>query len=227
MTDDFESKHDRGAGGKFVKMPRTETEVDGVGYPADVERLVPRTGELAEYYASTDRKHFSDDSVAGSKFTDPQMTKVEDVLALAYEQRGSLDGDDRDELVALGAKPEVFWDQARYLKVSTPGKVGSAPLSSFPEGTLFKAVRTKVGGNVSIVAEVDEMPTTDVGTIIIGRETPESDEVLFTTHPGLPAKAGTVDTFASVEGRTLTAAEVAAVAGTDKVGVNTVLRSGA
>ena len=60
-----------------------------------------------EYISSIETKHITGSS-AGSKFTDPSIKNVNDVMSLAQQQRGSLDGDDRDKLIAQGAEPSSF-----------------------------------------------------------------------------------------------------------------------
>lgn len=190
-----------------------------------ITAMVPREGQYEQYYADTDKKHFSDKAAPGSKFTDPTLNSLEDVTAMALQQRGDLAGDDREELIAAGANPAAFGPNFRYLKIRTNGTMGSAPLSSFPEGTEFHARRTKTGGKVSLVAIVDTQPNTDFGVLVIGTPPGVDHEVVVTAHPGAPSRSTGNDTFASVEGQRLTAADVARVAGTSHVNVNTVLRS--
>ena len=196
------------------------------GVPEDDEHgvagYVPRDGDLADYYASTDKKHFSDLDSPGSKFTDPDLSRLEDVLELAAGQRGSLDGDDRDALISLGADADAFNDMARYLLVHTPGRLGAQKMDSLPADARIFARRTKAGGKVSLVAEVSQQADTGFATIIIGPDKQGTRDIVWTAHPGLPATSGGgEDTFGDHDGQELTRDQIAAIAGTRNVTVNT------
>jgi hypothetical protein len=61
--------------------------------------ILSSTQAERDYYAANDRNHFGDPTSPGSQFTD--VNDTESLVALAHIQRGHLDGDDRDELIAL------------------------------------------------------------------------------------------------------------------------------
>src|SRR5579875_3211223 len=64
-----------------------EIQVESV---LEAQRLIPRNGRYGKYYDDTDRKHFTDRNAPGSKFTDPRLNSLDDVVALARRQRGTL-----------------------------------------------------------------------------------------------------------------------------------------
>jgi hypothetical protein len=165
--------------------------------------LIPRRGSMGAYYAATDDKHFGDSGSAGSKFTDPTLTRLNDVVALAYRQRGHLDGDDRDQLAALGTPDAAFKPGIRYLLVRTPGTVGIRHSAGLPDDTPVHVTRMKPGAPCSLVLDVDTETTTDVGTIIIGRPEENGPEVVFTAHPGLPIPTDFEDRMSAHEGTTV------------------------
>lgn len=181
--------------------------------------LIPRRGALRDYYAATDAKHFTpvtagpDGAAAtpGSTFTDPTLARLNDAVALAYRQRGNLDGDDRDELARLGTPEAAFKPGIRYLLVRTPGTVGIRRSDDLPDDTMVEVVRSKPGAPCSLVVEVTAQETTEVGTIIIGRSDTgdgSGDEVVFTAHPGLPIPVDFSDRMAGFEGRRVSLAAV-------------------
>lgn len=177
--------------------------------------MIPRRGGLGGYYAATDAKHF-DGSRPGSTFTDESVGRLNDVVALAYRQRGDLFGDDRDELVALGAPEEAFKPGSRYLMVRTPGTVGVRRSEGLPGDTAVEVVRSKPGVPCSLVLDVEETPTTDVATIVLGRHPDdESREVVFTAHPGLPIPVDFADRMSEFEGFTVPLSRVREVYGGD------------
>lgn len=189
-----------------------------------VKHSIPRVQKQKRYYATTDAKHFGANHTAGSKFTAPEIERLEDVVALAYLQRGSTDGDDREKLFKLGVRPKSLSEGVRYLVVETPGKLGARPLSDFPQGTKFKAMRTKDGGRVGLVALVTEQAQVAVGVVIMGHSDKYNRDVVVTAHPGLPGgnKRGASAGFAAHEGEILTAEEAVEIAGTNDLIVNTI-----
>lgn len=185
--------------------------------------VIPRDGELAEYYKATDAKHFSDKNAPGSKFTDPDMKNLNDVVALADNQRhDGIQGDDRAKLIAFGANPAALRDDCRYLIVQTPGKVGSQHISSLPANDKIEIVRTKPGAPCSLVANVSKQSSTNFGVIIMGKNSAGKD-VVFTAHPGMPTRTSGKDEgiFDKYEGRSLSINHIMEIAGTDDVNVNT------
>jgi hypothetical protein len=200
--------------------------------------LIPRRGSWAGYYRATDAKHFpagGDDSTAtpGSTFTDPSLRRLNDVVALAFRQRGSLEGDDREELARLGTPEEAFKPGIRYLLVHTPGTVGIRRSDDLPDEATVRVVRSKPGAPCSLVVDVTEQETTRVGTIIIGRESvdpPQSEsadaarDLVFTAHPGLPIPVDFTDRMSDLEGQHVPMSVVREVYGGD-VWLNTRLLS--
>lgn len=186
---------------------------------------VPRKRKqaFAEYYAATDAKHFGNTNQPGSKFTDPTLTKVEDVVALTAYQRGSLQGDDRAKFIARGATPDAFQDGKRYLLVNTPGKVGILHSSEVKGTDLVQVVRTKPGVPCSLVYEVDKQPETDYGVVVVVEDVETGRDIVITTFPGVVTKSLKNDDIDALEGKSLTIAEARRILGSD-VWLNTKLR---
>ena len=162
-----------------------------------VSSLVDRSGEFADYYAANDAKHFSSSS-PGSTFTDRRLTKTEDVLALAIEQRGNLDGDDRAFFIdEMGSNPESFVDDARYLHVKARGHLGIAKSSEIPDDAVvhFEQHKPDSPASPTVYLQGDKTPTTDDAVIIIGIS--DGRERVFTTYPGTitPRGTGKTDEF--------------------------------
>lgn len=189
----------------------------------EIEDLVPRGGPHADYYKATDAKHFSHgDAQTGSVFTDPKLTNLEDLLALAAEQRGGLDGDDRAELIAMGADENAFAEGFRYLAVATAGTVGIIPDSELDANLDLEVVRTKPGAPASLVLEVDDNPTTNVGVIILGPDpTNPENEIVMTAHPGLPVAPAASDEFGPLVGTQVTVADARNLVGRRRIWVQT------
>lgn len=178
--------------------------------------LVPRRGSMRAYFAATDAKHFGPGGTPGSTFTDSSLRRLNDVLALAYRQRGTLHGDDRDRLIELGTPQEAFASGIRYLLVHTPGTVGIQRSDGLPDDTAVRVVRSKPGASCSLVLDVTEQTTTGVGTIIIGRHADdETREVAYTAHPGLPVPPDFADRMGDYEGLSVPLSQVRAVYGSD------------
>lgn len=192
--------------------------------------LIPRRGSWHAYYQATDAKHFpaignaATGSTPGSTFTDPSLRRLNDVVALAYRQRGNLDGDDREELARFGTPEEAFKPGIRYLLVRTPGTVGIRRSDDLPDDALVEVVRSKPGAPCSLVIDVSAQETTTVGTIIIGRQPLESfadgrqgeeQDLVFTAHPGLPIPVDFTDRMSQHEGQHVPIAMVREVYGGD------------
>lgn len=185
--------------------------------------VIPRDDAMAEYYKATDAKHFSDKTAPGSKFTDPDMKNLNDIVALTANQRyDGLQGDDRDKLIKFGANPDAFRDDCRYLVVQTPGKVGSQHISSLPMNEKIEVVRTKPGAPCSLVANVSKQASTNFGVVIMGKSD-DGKDIVFTAHPGMPTRTSGKDEgiFDRYEGRSLSINHIMEIAGTDDVNVNT------
>lgn len=190
--------------------------------------LIPRRGAWGGYYAATDAKHFlavgtgdAPSTTPGSTFTDPTLRRLNDVVALAYRQRGTLVGDDREELARLGTPEEAFKPGIRYLLVRTEGTVGIRRSDDLPDEATVEVVRSKPGAPCSLVVDVTAQETADVGTIIIGRDPAEGTvdgqprEVVFTAHPGLPIPVDFTDRMSAYEGQQVTIGQVRAAYGGD------------
>lgn len=184
--------------------------------------LVPRQEELAGYYAATDAKHFSR-GTAGSTFTDPTLVRVEDVVGLALAQRGTLDGDDRELLVAVGGPREAFSEECRYLLVRTPGVVGVLNSDSLDAETVVEVVRMKPDTPCSLVIEVDTQPTSELATLILGPDT-EGTEIVYTVHPGVPCVTDNEDRARALENQQVPLERIRALY-QGEVWLNTVLPS--
>lgn len=150
-----------------------------------------------QYVDSINNKHFKPGG-HGSKFTDPNIKNVNELLLLAAIQRGDLNGDDRGKLIKLGASTESFLPVetgVRYLKVDVEGIEALADTKFMEEGERL-TIRAK-GKNdgrlpsLSFVAENKEVIPVNYGTIIIGsKETIYGDpipgtETLWTAFPGV------------------------------------------
>lgn len=219
----------RAMAGPGLLWKRTRTLLEkpvgaaGKQYQEMAASVIPRDGEMAEYYKATDAKHFSDKTAPGSKFTDPDMKNLNDVVALAANQRyDGLAGDDRAKLIQFGANPEALRDDCRYLIVQTQGKVGSQHITSLPVNEKIEVVRTKPGAPCSLVANVSSQASTNFGVVIMGKSSAGKD-VVFTAHPGMPTRTSGKDDgiFDRYEGRSLSINHIMEIAGTDDVNVNT------
>lgn len=176
----------------------------------ELDQVLPK--EFASYFSDTEKKHFVPETAVGSLFTESKS--IADLLRRAIEQRGSLDGDDREKFVALGAKPEGLMAQCRYLYVETPGEVGIAEISKLPPDTKVRVVRTKQDAPCSLIVEGTELPQSSFGTIIIGPNEkmkpdapePTTREMVWTVHPGLPVRPATEDSWP--EGSEITVQDV-------------------
>lgn len=208
-------------GGPRCKPKKSTSGSETSQWQNTASNAIPRDSKYRQYYADTDAKHFHDKKKPGSKFTDASVQNLNDVVALTASQRGSLNGDDRHALISLGAEPEAFGADFRYLMVQTSGKLGAQDISTFPAGTPFRVERTKAGASCSVVADVYEQETTDFGVIIMGRTDVAETDVVITAHPGLPVPRSGEGTFDAYENQTLTADQIRAIAGMEKININT------
>lgn len=168
-----------------------------------------------EYYTATDKKHFQDRDAPGSKFTDPSLSKVEDVVALTLQQRGSLEGDDRDKLIARGAKPEAFRDGNRYLMVNTPGTLGVQDSRTMRDDDLVEVTRTKPGTPVNLVKKVTEQGTTNYGVVVVTKDFDSGEPRVITTFPGTVTYSPKNHQMEALEGKTITVAQAREILGDD------------
>lgn len=170
-------------------------------YAVDPEDILLPTKE--EYYAATEKKHFGDTSSPGSQFT--ELSTLDEFLELAQEQKekGLMD-DDREWYIKNGVNPDALREGIRYIKVDTPGVLGSGDSTQLKDDDVVIPVRksTRKGSNeYRFSFPVDEKPEVDHATLIISDDvenynyTPEMLEVLdgktppaifFTCYPGSP-----------------------------------------
>lgn len=171
--------------------------------------------EQRSYFQDTEKKHFNPDTAVGSLFT--EVGNLPDLLAKAIEQRGSLNGDDREQFITMGVKPEALLAFCRYLKVDTAGEVGVKSVKELPLDTKVKVIRTKQAAPCSLVVYSDNFPTVNFGTIIIGPNEkaktakpedpePSTKEMVWTVHPGLPVRPASEDIWP--EGSEITVKDV-------------------
>jgi hypothetical protein len=196
----------------------------GEQYQVIAEYVIPRDGDMAEYYKATDAKHFSDKTAPGSKFTDPDIKNLNDVVALAANQHpDGLRGDDRAKLIQFGCNPAALRDDCRYLIVQTPGKVGSQHISSLPVNEKIEVVRTKPGAPCSLVANVSKQPNVNFGVVVIGKSGSTGKDIVYTAHAGMPTRTSGKDEgiFDEYQGRSLSINHIMEIAGTDDINVNT------
>ena len=129
-----------------------------------IAKVLPE--EQKGYFQDTEKKHFNPETAVGSLFTETKS--LPELLTKAIEQRGSLDGDDREQFIAMGVKPEALLAFCRYLKVDTAGEVGIKSIKEFSPDTKVKVVRTKQAAPCSLVVYSNDFPEATFGTIIIG-----------------------------------------------------------
>lgn len=201
---------------QIKKLPAgSENLVDR--YSSAVSLIDRNHSDLKDYYKGTEKKHFSDPFLPGSKFTDPKIKTLEDILVLASIQRGSLEGDDREKFIKLGAVPEAFQPDSRYLLVETPGKLGIVDSSVFSDDVVVKVERTKPLAPCSFVAEVKEQPKVDFGIIVVSDYL--GKERFITAFPGLPTVISkskeSAERVNSIEGKTFTISQAREMLGRD------------
>lgn len=168
--------------------------------PHLVDRVDPQWGA---YYAATDLKHFGNRNQPGSKFVDPKLKRVEDILILAYNQRGNLQGTDEQKFINLGASPEAFNEGYRYLYVETPGTLGIVHTSTLPDNELVQIIRTKPGAPCSVVATVASQTTVNYGVVILTEDEHTGLPRLITTFPGMVTKTSRVEELEKYENQTV------------------------
>ncbi|OHA20565.1 MAG: hypothetical protein A2849_03075 [Candidatus Taylorbacteria bacterium RIFCSPHIGHO2_01_FULL_51_15] len=183
-----------------------------------VQAVLP--GEHAGYFKDMETKHFDPEKGVGSLFT--EIKDLQSLLDKTIDQRGNLDGDDREKFIAMGVKPEALMTFCRYLEVETPGEVGVSSVKDLSPDTRVKVIRTKQGAPCSLVVEGQNLPTTKFGTIIIGPNEkgkksddpePSTREMIWTVHPGLPVRPATQDIWP--EGSEITIQDVIDKLGND------------
>ena len=185
--------------------------------PVDAHRLeaqsviLSSTPEERAYYAANDAKHFGSTTGPGSQFTDVGST--EDLVALTSEQRGGLDGDDRDELIARGGDPAGFMEGKRYLMVETGGVTGIKSGSEVGDETPITVTRTKPGTPCSMVATVQEKTSVDYGVVIMGTHNVTGEPFVISTFPGKVTRPTNDERVDELEGQTVPAGQLRALLG--------------
>lgn len=186
-------------------QPSLIEKVSEIVYLVDRDHAV-----LSDYYEGTEKKHFHDPQVAGSKFTDSSIKSIEDLLLLASYQRGDLKGDDRGAFLAAGTASEALNDNSRYLMVKTPGKLGVVESTFISPETKVLVKRTKPLAPCSYVMQVKEQPTIGYGVIIISQYL--GKERFITAFPGPPTRVSTsrktLNEVNSLEGQEFTIREL-------------------
>lgn len=199
--------------GKYCYTDNCKRHAGQIEVHNQVSNLIDRKDDTwGPYYKATERKHLSDKTLPGSKFTSPEIKTLNDLLALAHEQRGHLNGDDREVFINKGIHPEVFKEGFRYLHIDTPGKLGIVNSEFIEPSTKVSIVRTKPGAPCNYMLEVDHQPEIDYGVIIL-EDHSDGKTRLITTFPGYPTyvpdrKSEAVAKADSLEGQTLTIGEI-------------------
>jgi|GEM_PF-2900239 len=172
--------------------------------------------EMSEYYDKMHDKHFVRETAIGSLFT--EVKNMDDLLELTIKQRPQgLSGDDRVKFAAMGVSPDGLLPQCRYLLVKTAGEVGIVSIKDVGQAESVYVERTKPGTPCTLSVTRENMPQTDIATIIIGpneQENGSTEEMIWTVHPGLPIRPAREDYWE--EGSVITAAEVKDKLGEDK-----------
>lgn len=153
----------------------------------DVRQYLMAGPAAEHYYQQTERKHFpaEEGSGTGSEFRDPRALNLMDLLELAQEQRGSLEGDDHQVLGDPG-RSGVY-----YLAVEVSGVTGALPARDLPAGCGLLVLRSKDGVPPDYLVFGMPRPRADIATLVMADERDVSGEltgkrVLLTCHPGLP-----------------------------------------
>jgi hypothetical protein len=166
---------------------------------AAAKRLLSSTNphDIA-YFAGLTRQHFGASPTA-SNFT--HFATPQDALASCALSRGSLDGDDRDKLISLGADPSAFADPSvcRYLFFPARGHLGIVSMDNLPADATLELVQEKPGTPLSLVLTGTRIngtefratrPEVNFATAIVG-----TDDKLWTIHPGLPSPSSNEPSF--------------------------------
>ena len=202
----------------IVHPTKTDKNINFV--PTTIEPSVEKNSilpvEVADYIESITAKHWGEGAV-GSRFF--EGNGLMDLLDTAIQQRGNLQGDDRQILIEKGVDPTALMAECRYLVVKTPGEVGIIKATELPDDTEVKVVRTKPGTPCSLIVEGENFPTADFGVVVIGpnekqkddEPEPSTKEMVWTAHPGLPIRPAKDDSWP--EGTTITVADVKAKLG--------------
>lgn len=179
--------------------------------PPKLKALMPETN--LSYYEATNQMHCGQGE-GGSKFTDPDVKNILDVVGLRQNLVLAVTNrvDDRAELIAAGAPENAFLPatkgpdapeglpEALYFKVEgVEGRLGVIKLGELHPDTRLLVRREKGKSNpedkktyapvsfTAIQGTAEDMPKTNFATVIVGRSPGGSDE-LWTVHPGSPVR---------------------------------------
>lgn len=193
------------------------------GEPLKHPHLMPAKFEA--YFADTERKHFNADS-AGSTFTEAK--NLNEVLAVASRQRGNLEGDDREKLIARGADPSSFDSAKRYLMVETKGKLGTVMASELDDSTMVSVVQKSEKTKPVCVVETNAKSNTDFATVVLVDKptmpgTEAHPSLLITAFPGASGPSGSNNDLLPHVGKKISVAEAKKIFGRD-FSINTVLK---
>lgn len=188
----------------------------------EVKAFMPE--KFADYFADTEKKHFNSSS-SGSTFT--ELKNMKEVLKEAYIQRGGLDGDDRDKLIARGADPNSFGEDKRYVMIKTKGKLGSISSNELRDDEVLTVVQKSEKTKPVCVVERNSKSDTDFATIVLVDNptlpgTEGTKTLLITAYPGASGPSGSNNDLLPHVGKTLTVAEAKSIYGRE-FSVNTVL----
>jgi hypothetical protein len=196
----------RDTGGRFGPQLHSESaglRLEMPGVEAARAVILSSTQAERDYYAANDRKHFGDPTSPGSQFTD--VADTEALVALTYRQRGTLEGDDREELIARGGDPDGFMAGKRYLMVETPGVLGIKSGHETADDTPITITRTKPGVPCSMVANVTEKSPVNYGVVIMGGHNVTGQPFVISTFPGKVTRPTADERIDGLEGQTVPA----------------------
>lgn len=197
------------------------------GRPIEYSHYMPEA--FAGYFASTEKKHF-DPKSSGSTFT--ECRSLNEVMSLAHKQRGTLSGDDREQLIARGADPNSFAHDKRYLMVETKGNLGvvsSADFKKASDQNIMLTVTQKAEGVKPVCSmESSSQPTTKVATIVLvdnptNPGTEKSPTLLITAFPGTSGQSGSNDDLLPYVGKQITLGEARKIYGRE-FSINTIMK---
>lgn len=180
--------------------------------------------KFADYFADTEKKHFNPES-AGSTFT--SLNNLSEVLREAHIQRGDLNGDDREKLIARGADPGSFGEDKRYLMVETEGNLGSISSNDLKDDEILTVIQKSEKSKPVCVVERSTKPPTDFATIVLVDNptlpgTEGTKTLLITAYPGASGASGSNNDLLPHVGKKLTVAQAKEIYGRE-FSVNTVL----
>ena len=179
----------------------------------DLKTILPE-GNLS-YLETTDKMHCGPGE-GGSKFNDPRIDSILDVVGMKEGLTESIAArtDDREALKAAGAPENAFLPsvkgpdappglpEALYFKVEgVEGRLGIIKVGELPPETQVLIRREKGKSDPSdrktyapvsftvIRGTVEDMPKTDFATVIVGRDGGnDSADAVWTVHPGAPIR---------------------------------------